>query len=137
DEVTGVANRRFFINELRRALRPHDDDEAAQAMHYGHVLVFRQRDLASINARHDRQATDAWLRRVSDSVREVLMQQADPNRPVPQLARLNGSDFVVLLAAYDGPDTTDLLEALRQKLDSLRIQTADSRLCRWCYALTD
>ncbi len=137
DEVTGAANRRFFINELRRALRPHDDDEAAQAMRYGHVLVFRQRDLASINARHDRQATDAWLRRVSDSVREVIMQQADPNRPVPQLARLNGSDFVVLLAAYDGPDTTDLLEALRQKLDSLRIQTADSRLCRWCYALTD
>lgn len=137
DEVTGLANRRYFINELRRALRGSEGDEPAAGLRHGHVLIFRQRDLSSINAAHDRRETDNWLRQVCDSVREVLVEQADPSRPQPQLARLNGSDFVVLLAGYDGPDTTDLLEALRQKLDSLRIQTADNRLCRWCYALTD
>ena len=137
DDVTGVANRRYFINELRRALRGEEGNEAAQATGYGHVLIFRQRDLSSINAAHDRQETDSWLRRVCDGVREALVQHAEPGRPQPQLARLNGSDFVVLLAGYDGPDTTDLLEALRQKLDSLRIQTSEQRLCRWCYALTD
>src|SRR5690606_17468730 len=114
-----------------------EGNEAAQATGYGHVLIFRQRDLSSINAAHDRQETDSWLRRVCDGVREALVQHAEPGRPQPQLARLNGSDFVVLLAGYDGPDTTDLLEALRQKLDSLRIQTSEQRLCRWCYALTD
>src|SRR5690606_32421131 len=137
DDVTRVAYSRYFINELRRALRGGEGYEAAQATGYGHVLIFRQRDLSSINAAHDRQETDSWLRRVCDGVREALVQHAEPGRPQPQLARLNGSDFVVLLAGYDGPDTTDLLEALRQKLDSLRIQTSEQRLCRWCYALTD
>ena len=136
DEVTGVANRRFFINELRRCLRHRDTGTAAHAG-YGHVLIFRQRDLASINAKHDRQVTDTWLGNVGSSVRKVLVERGDIHRPVPQVARLNGSDFVVLLAAYDGPDATDLIESLRQTLDALRIETADNRLCRWAYALTD
>lgn len=136
DEVTGVANRRFFINELRRCLRAHDDDGGKHTA-YGHVLIFRQRDLASINAEHDRQATDTWLGNVGSSVRKVLAEHAIAHRPAPQVARLNGSDFVVLLAAYDGPDATDLIDSLRQTLDALRIRTADDRLCRWSYALTD
>lgn len=138
DEVTGLANRRYFINELRRTLRPIDDTaSAAGVSHYGHVLIFRQRDLASINARHERHQTDAWLRSVGDSVREVVADSRDLDRPAPQVARLNGSDFVLLLAGYDGPDTTDLIQAIRQTLDSLRIHTSDDRLCRWSYALTD
>ncbi len=136
DEVTGVANRRFFINELQRCLSPYTSDGAAHVA-YGHVLIFRQRDLASINAKHDRQVTDSWLASVGRSVRKVLEDCADVERPAPQVARLNGSDFVVLLAAYDGPDATDLIEAMRQTLSALRIQTADKRLCRWGYALTD
>lgn len=138
DEVTGLANRRYFINELRRTLRPVNESlSAAGVSPYGHVLIFRQRDLASINARYERAETDAWLRQVGDNVQQLLKEHSDPNRPAPQVARLNGSDFVVLLAGYDGPDTTDLIQALRLKLDSLRIQTADDRLCRWSYALTD
>src|SRR5690606_33057762 len=68
---------------------------------------------------------------------EVISARYDEHRPMPLVGRLNGSDIVVLLAAYDGPDATDLIEALRQKLDSLRIPTAEQRLCRWSYALTD
>src|SRR5690606_23346617 len=34
-------------------------------------------------------------------------------------------------------DTIDLIEALRKALNTLRIQTAEGRLCRWSYALTD
>jgi len=136
DPVTGVANRKFFLNELQRSLKPQDDGAAALS-DYGHVLIFRQRDLGSINARHERTATDAWLRNVAESVRQTLSVASDPGRPAPQMARLNGSDFVVLLSGYDGPDTTDLIESLRQALDALRIVTADHRLCRWSYALTD
>lgn len=138
DEVTGLANRRYFINELRRTLRPLNESlSAAGVSPYGHVLIFRQRDLASINARYERAETDAWLRQVGDNVQQLLKEHSAPNLPAPQVARLNGSDFVVLLAGYDGPDTTDLIQALRLKLDSLRIQTADDRLCRWSFALTD
>lgn len=137
DEVTGLPTRRYFINELRRCLQPLEDTAPSPISQYGHVLIFRQRDLSAINAKHDRQTTDAWLRNVGDSLKAIIAQQYDAHRPMPQVARLNGSDFVVLLAAYDGPDATDLIENLRQKLDSLRIPTADKRLCRWSYALTD
>lgn len=137
DEVTGLPNRKYFINELRRALHASDDPEGKPAAAYGHVLIFRQRDLVAINAANDRAQADAWLRNVGDTVKRVLETLRSPERPTPQLARLNGSDFVVLLAGYDGPDTTDLIHALRQALDALRIRTADNRLCRWSYALTD
>lgn len=138
DDVTGVANRKYFINELRRTLQAAGGaGEGNPAAAYGHVLIFRQRDLAAINALHERSQADAWLRSVGESVKCVLDACHDANRPHPQLARLNGSDFVVLLAGYDGPDTTDLIQALRQALDALRIRTVDNRLCRWSYALTD
>ena len=140
DEVTGVANRKYFLNELRRTLLTSTEQaEAGEDLPnaYGHILIFRQRDLPAINALHERHQTDAWLRNVGDTVTQVLRASADAERPMPHLARLNGSDFAVLLAGYDGPDTTDLIQALRQSLDALRIRTADDRLCRWSYALTD
>src|SRR5690606_20506640 len=120
-----------------QAARDNDADGEAGIAAHGHVLIFRQRDLAAINARHDRIQADAWLRSVGDGVKHVLEANPDPDRPMPQLARLNGSDFVVLLPGYDGPDTSDLIQALRQMLDGLRIRTAEDRLCRWSYALTD
>lgn len=137
DEVTGIANRKYFINELRRTLQEARDASSPATGAYGHVLIFRQRDLAAINALHERSTADSWLRSVGDEVKRVIAAERDAGRPEPQFARLNGSDFVVLLAGYDGPDTTDLIHALRQALDALRIRTADDRLCRWSYALTD
>jgi len=140
DEVTGAANRKYFLNELRRTLQSSAsqiDSPPPGSPAYGHVLIFRQRDLPAINALHDRDGTDGWLRSVGDTVAKVLDASRNADRPAPQLARLNGSDFVVLMAGYDGPDTTDLIQALRQALDSLRVRTADDRLCRWSYALTD
>lgn len=136
DPITGVANRKYFLNELRRALRAGGGAHAAGGA-YGHVLIFRQRDLAAINASLEREQADAWLRGVVNTVTALLAGSRNPDRPVPQLARLNGSDFVVLLVGYDGPDTTDLIQALRQALDTLRVRVANDRLCRWSYALTD
>lgn len=152
DAVTGVANRKYFINELRRALSGGHPSQpavlsgadetgvAAEALEpsgRGHVLIFRQRDLGSINALHDRNTADSWLRGVTESVDKLLREEAERGPRVPQLARLNGSDFVVLLPEYSGPDTTALIERLRQALDALRIRTSEDRLCRWSYALTD
>ena len=41
DPVTRLPNRRYFVNELRRAL----SGQAGEAAAHGHVLLFRQRDL--------------------------------------------------------------------------------------------
>ena len=137
DPITGVANRRYFLNALRQTLHGPIESDNGIPLAYGHVLIFRQRDLAPLNALYERNKTDDWLTRVIETVSEVLESTRHPERPVPQLARLNGSDFVVLLAGYDGPDTTDLIESLRQALERWRIRTVDDRLCRWSYALTD
>lgn len=137
DDVTGVANRRYFINELRRSLEAAELPDGSKMPDHGHVLIFRQRDLAAINALHDRRQADAWLRSVGEAVKAVLQVHQVEGRPVPQLARLNGSDFVILMSGYAGPDTVELIQAVRKALDGLRMRIANDRLCRWCYALTD
>lgn len=58
DAVTGLVNRQYFINELRRQL------ENAQSS-AGWLFIFRQRDLAEINRVMARSHVDEWLRSLS------------------------------------------------------------------------
>ena len=126
DEVTGLANRKYFINEMRRVL---DVDKNG-----GYVLLFRQRDLAAINTIMTRANVDNWLRNVGEQVSQVFLQ--DDRQPV-QLARLNGSDFVVLLPNLEGPDIAPLTDMLLTVLARLRVQLPSGQFCRWALALTD
>jgi EAL domain-containing protein (putative c-di-GMP-specific phosphodiesterase class I)/GGDEF domain-containing protein len=138
DPVTRLPNRRYFVNELRRAL----GGDTGQAASHGHVLLFRQRDLQALNADMTRANVDEWLTGIGQRVGEILATQAasgayPPGTPGGQLARLNGSDFVVLLPGVQGPQAMHLVQQIRQMLQSLRIAVADGTWCRWAYALTD
>lgn len=130
DAVTGLANRRYFINELHRSLRGVAEGSAGPA----HVLIFRQRDLAQISRNTPRERVDQWLREVAVRVQEIL---AALPAPVPVAARLNGSDFVVLIGEMEGPQAMQLAQRIRQVLVALRLPLADGRFCRWALALTD
>ena len=56
DAVTWLPNRKYFMDRFRAAL----SDRTAEAG--GHLLMFRQRDLAQINRHLSRAFTDQWLR---------------------------------------------------------------------------
>ena len=138
DPVTGLANRKYFINEFRRELTAPQDDEprlpARLANPGGHILVFRQRDLADINRHMPRDFTDQWLRSISQRVQEMLRAN-DINHFV--LARLNGSDFVLLLPHLAAPGAMMIAETLRSELRALRLPVGEGGLCRWAQAVTD
>ncbi|ODS93830.1 MAG: diguanylate cyclase [Comamonas sp. SCN 65-56] len=131
DPVTGLANRRYFINELRRML-----GAPAGSGGNGHLMLFRQRDLLAVNAQLNHAGADAWLATVGQQVKAVLAGEGSADHPI-QLARLNGSDFIVLIPRVDGLHALTLVERIRQTLEGLRVMLADARRCRWAYALTD
>lgn len=134
DPVTGTANRRYFLNEFRRALNQAHASPADGQHGHGHVLVFRQRDLAEINRHMHRELTDQWLASVCKRLNEVL---EDAGLPQALFARLNGSDFAILMQGCETPAAMMLAERLRTELLQMRIPVGEGALCRWVQALTD
>jgi predicted signal transduction protein with EAL and GGDEF domain len=133
DPVTGLANRKYFLNELRRELA-----EPTEQLEYGvpggHVLIFRQRDLAAINTSMSRNEADEWLRSVAQRVIQVVNALSAPR---PHVARLNGSDFSILMPGFSGPQATRFVQRVRQVLQPVRVAVRPGQLCRWAFALTD
>ena len=126
DEVTGLANRKYFINELRRAL------EQTQS---GWVFLFRQRDLLEINRSLSRANVDDWLRSMGQQIQQVLSQSSWAQQL--SVARLNGSDFVVLARDVDETAMQQLATAIQAELRLQRIQLMSGEFCRWALAQTD
>ncbi len=130
DHVTGLANRKYFINELRRALER--DPQSSQQT--SHIMLFRQCDLQAINQGMSRQVVDQWLHNLGQLVLGVLQERFDKNA---WLARLNGSDFAFILTDTAGPAAVRVAQAVREILQAQRIQLGPAGLCRWRMVLTD
>ncbi|ANN78352.1 LapD/MoxY N-terminal periplasmic domain-containing protein [Bordetella flabilis] len=133
DAITGLANRKYFINEFLRELeageRPADAGEGG-----GHVVVFRQRDLAAINRHMPREFVDQWLSGLGRRV-AALLEQLQLNHVL--IGRLNGSDFALLLPGCTAPNAMLVAERLRNELREARIPVGEGGLCRWALAMTD
>lgn len=129
DVVTGLPNRRYFVNELRKALVCPNGEQPQS----GYVLLFRQRDLGELSKRLPRENVDQWLKQVGENVKSLLAKYP----AAKQVARLNGSDFIVLLNHIDGPAMAPLTQALLATLEELRIRIPEGGFCRWASALTD
>ncbi len=130
DAVTGLANRKYFINELRRML----EQSAPGHEVGGHVMLFRQCDLQGINQTMSRQVVDQWLRNMGQLVLEVLRERLGPQA---WLARLNGSDFAFILPMVPGPVAVRVAQTVGEILQAQRIQLGQAGLCRWRMVLTD
>ncbi len=100
----------------------------------GHVLVFRQRDLADLNRHMPREFIDQWLRAACERIQGALKAL---NVSAPLLARLNGSDFALLLPGCAAPQAMMVAERLRTDLHATRIPVGEGHLCRWALAMTD
>lgn len=138
DAVTGLPNRRYFMNELRKALQISSDSDLANdqnlASSGGFMLLCRQRDLVSVSKSMPREQVDAWLKKIGDRLKEIVKTSHDLNL---HLARLNGSDFVVLIDQAQAPQAMALAQVVRTALQDMRVNIEDGKLCRWAAAMTD
>jgi len=131
DETTGIANRRYFLNEFRRALG--EGDGACQER--GHVMILHLCDLAAVNQHQRRIATDQWLTSVCQRL-DALSTTAGLPQP-PLLARLNGADFALLLPTCQPDLATMLAERIHAELRQTRIEVNEAgALCRWTMSLS-
>ena len=126
DPVTHLPNRKYFVNELQKQLLAGDQAQ-------GHVLMVRQRDLQAMNTSYARHEVDEWLKSVWQQVQQLL---ADNAQVQAQLARLNGSDFVVLLPGGLGPEGMHMVQQLRKLLQSQNLALGAGQWTRWAFALT-
>ncbi len=133
DPVTGLPNRKYFVNEFRRALETRPAS-AASRIDGGHVLVFRQRDLADLNRHMPREFIDQWLRAACERIQGTLKRM---HVAAPMLARLNGSDFALMLPGCAAPQAMMVAEQVRADLHASRIPVGEGHLCRWAQAMTD
>ncbi len=106
DELTGIANRRGFMEELEHAWRE-------QARHLGEarplsLLLLDVDHFKKYNDRYGHPAGDRCLQRVAD----VLAGFA--RRPRDLAARLGGEEFVLLLPETDIEEALHIAESLRQ-----------------------
>ncbi|MDH1302987.1 MULTISPECIES: EAL domain-containing protein [unclassified Achromobacter] len=126
DPVTRLHNRKYFVDQFRLALADKDPDAG------GHLLMFRQRDLAQINRHLSRAFTDQWLRSSSDRLRKLVAEFGGPGA---MLARISGSDFALLLPRASAPQASLLAERVRRELRSLRVPMDKHESCRWALAM--
>nr|WP_174864184.1 LapD/MoxY N-terminal periplasmic domain-containing protein [Comamonas jiangduensis] len=126
DAITQLPNRKYFVNELKKALQMGGQT-------HGHVLLMRLRDLQALNSTRPREQVDEWLRGIAQQLREQLrtrgLQQV-------QIARLNGSDFAVLFPQMTGMSVMQEVQQLRQLLQSLRLRLDDGQWSRNAFSLT-
>ncbi len=128
DAITRLPNRRYFVEQFRAALA---DAASAGA---GHILMFRQRDLAQINRHLSRAFTDQWLRASAERLRRLVAAHGGPSAT---LARISGSDFVLLMPGSTAPQASLLAERVRRELRALRVPMDGHSWCRWALAIAD
>ncbi|HLR13801.1 MAG TPA: EAL domain-containing protein, partial [Burkholderiaceae bacterium] len=131
---SGVPNRRYFMNELRRALFVVDEPGPAKRPESGYVLLCRQRDLGAMAQSLPRDEVDAWLKGVGSRLAEACEEFFETRL---QLARLNGSDFVILMADVATSQAMEIAEKLRNTVLDSRILLDGGNHCRWALAMTD
>ena len=104
DGLTGLANRRHFMEAFQR--------ELDRASRYGHELTVLLLDLdhfKSVNDTHGHAAGDAVLRQAARAIEEIC-------RDVDLGARIGGEELAVLLPETDAEGAHALAERLRRKI---------------------
>ncbi len=106
DALTGLPNRRLFLDHVEHALLRAERSEER------HVVLFADVDRFTIvNDSLGHHAGDALLVAVSSRIRAAV-------RPGDMVARIGGDEFAVLLEGVDDPN--DAMDAARRVLDGFR-----------------
>ncbi len=117
DPLTGLANRSHFMARLRQCIDAEDSVG-------GSLVLVRLANLADINRRLGRVATDDFLKTAG----AVIAACAD-SVPSGSGARLNGADFAVLLPAERAG--LAVAQHLLQQLVRVSAPFVDGQACAW------
>jgi diguanylate cyclase (GGDEF)-like protein len=99
DSVTGLANRNYFLNRLGGILE--GDDAAPTGAQSGFLLLIRLDNLEKINQQLGRAETNGLLCQVGSFISSIADEASDLGPSDQLAARLNGSDFVLLIPDID------------------------------------
>lgn len=116
DSLTGLHNRRFFLERLQSAV-----DRAARGAH-SFLLYLDLDNFKVVNNSLDHQAGDRLLVDVARTLREQL-------RTGDELARLGGDEFTLLLNGADEADATQFARSLVQIFDAARFKEGGQTFC--------
>ncbi|HUY06459.1 MAG TPA: EAL domain-containing protein [Acidimicrobiales bacterium] len=109
DALTGLSNRRYFVERLQRALDPPADSRMIHAVLFADVDRFK-----STNDSLGHRAGDQLLITVAERLRSIA-------RASDTLARFGGDEFTLLLEDIDGPGAVEeiasrIVEAVREPI---------------------
>jgi diguanylate cyclase (GGDEF)-like protein len=111
DALTGVPNRRFFAQALRRVWRGERRVGLSQA-----ILMIDVDHFKLFNDRYGHPTGDACLRQVAQALQRALV------RPDDVLARYGGEEFIVLLRDTDAAGAQVVSERMRAAVENLRMK---------------
>jgi diguanylate cyclase (GGDEF)-like protein len=118
DELTGVRNRRYFLEQLdlewRRAMRTREPVSLVVA----DIDAFR-----ALNDTYGDPEGDSSLARVAACMRAAARRSSDC------VARIGGEEFAILLPGTGAEGAVTFAERVRHDVESLRIPNVHSRVC--------
>ena len=118
DELTGVANRRWFTAMASRELE--------RCRRFGHQLA-----LLMVDVDHFKRVNDTHGHAVGDEVLKAFTRVLEGNlRSVDLLGRLGGEEFAVVLPEADDSAARQTAERLRQAVEGLQFPFEDGTVLR-------
>lgn len=106
DELTGIANRNYFMSHLDSRLTMPEVVQDA-------ILLIHVDALAEVNRELGRQATDRWLLSLLEHT-EAVLRDHEQDLAGYQLGRLNGSDIALLL--HETPELDGIARDIAKRL---------------------
>ena len=124
DELTGIANRRFFQRVL------HDDWKSAETLHQPVALILIDLDrFKQLNDERGHPAGDAVLSQVGRFLSRRIRRSGElGSRSGDIVARIGGEEFAILLANTGEDEAGRIGEGLRTGLEELPIVFGDATL---------
>ncbi|WP_243360033.1 sensor domain-containing diguanylate cyclase [Fundidesulfovibrio terrae] len=109
DMLTGLANRRHFLNLLIKEIR--------RAKRYGHPLC-----LVGIDVDHFKDVNDAWGHLAGDELLKAFAHVCqDEVRDVDSVGRLGGEEFGIILPETGVDEAMQVAERIRHRVKSIAI----------------
>lgn len=118
DALTGLCNRRYFLETCRREFLRADRSKAPAA-----ILSIDVDHFKMFNDNHGHDAGDIVLRSVGEALNAVFRGEDIP-------CRFGGEEFVVLMPGATASVAAQRAEEVRAKVEALRVRYADSDLPR-------